>query len=378
MPARRPAANIAPSACPTFKASASATRYPPPSPDVLDRSPWLLNCRNGTLDLQKQTLKPHDPADYLTKLCLVDFNSDAKCPTWERFLAEIFNGAQSLIAYLQRLAGYWLTGLTTEHALPVLWGNGANGKSTLINALFDVLGPDYSGKANRDLLVVARGDKHPTALAWLHGKRFVAALETGEGARLDEVLIKELTGGDLVTARRMREDFWTFQPTHKIALATNHKPQVRGQDHAIWRRLRLIPFTVCFMEDKQDKLLGQKLRAESAGILTWMVQGCALWQQHGLQDPPEVLAATKDYQAEQDLLGAFLAERCTEFPDYQIKASELYAAYKAWSEQGGEYVLSNRRFCMALREKGFESSRSGGLWFRGLKVTQSIENGPMD
>jgi putative DNA primase/helicase len=307
----------------------------PVLPDDLDRGPWLLNCRNGTLDLQKQTLRPPDPADYLTKLCPVDFNADAICPTWERFLAEIFNGAQSLIAYLQRLAGYWLTGLTTEHALPVLWGNGANGKSTLINALFDVLGPDYSGKASRDLLVVGRGDKHPTALAWLHGKRFVAALETGEGARLDEVLIKELTGGDLVTARRMREDFWTFQPTHKIALATNHKPQVRGQDHAIWRRLRLIPFTVCFMEDKQDKLLGQKLRAESAGILTWMVQGCALWQQHGLQDPPEVLAATKDYQAEQDLLGAFLAERCTEFPDYHIKASELYAAYKAWTNKAG-------------------------------------------
>ena len=345
----------------------------PVLPDDLDRGPWLLNCRNGTLDLQKQTLRPHDPADYLTKLCPVEFNPQAKCPTWERFLSEIFDYSESLTAYLQRLAGYWLTGLTTEHALAVLWGSGANGKSTLINALFHVLGPDYSGKASRDLLLVSHGDKHPTALAWLHGKRFVAAIESAEGARLDETLIKELTGGDQISARRMREDFWTFEPTHKIALATNHKPQVRGQDYAIWRRLRLIPFTVCFLEDKQDKTLGEKLRAEAPGILTWLVKGCKLWQQHGLQDPPEVLEATGQYRSEQDTLGAFLLDRCLQGPTYQAKASVLYAAYKDWCEQSGERIISKRKFCAALRDKGFEGYTNNGPWFRGIALAEPTD-----
>jgi putative DNA primase/helicase len=345
----------------------------PVLPDDLDRGPWLLNCSNGTLDLRTQTLRPHDPADYLTKLCPVEYNPGAKCPDWERFLSEIFDCSDSLMAYLQRLAGYWLTGLTTEHALAVLWGSGANGKSTLINALFHVLGPDYSGKASRDLLLVSHGEKHPTALASLHGKRFVAAIESVEGARLDETLIKELTGGDQITARRMREDFWTFEPTHKIALATNHKPQVRGQDYAIWRRLRLIPFTVCFLEDKQDKKLGEKLRAEAPGILTWLVKGCKLWQQHGLQDPPEVLEATGQYRSEQDTLGAFLSDRCLQGPTYQAKASVLYAAYKDWCEQSGERTLSKRKFCAALREKGFEGYTNNGPWFRGIALAEPTD-----
>ena len=172
----------------------------------------------------------------------------------------------------------------------------------------------------------------------------------------------------MVTARRMREDFWTFQPTHKIALATNHKPQVRGQDHAIWRRLRLIPFTVCFPEDKQDKQLGQKLRAECAGILAWLVKGCQIWQQQGLNDPPQVLEATGQYRQEQDTLGAFLVDCCKVGPDYRAKASALYAAYKEWCEQSGERSVSNRKFCAALREKGFEQYKNDAQWFRGVAV----------
>ena len=203
-----------------------------------------MNCANGTLDLRTGKLRQHDQADYIAKVCPVAFDASATCPTWRKFLAEIFNGSEALVEYSQRLVGYWLTGLTTEHVLPVAWGSGANGKSTWINALFDVMGADYSGKANRDLLLAIKGDRHPTALAGLHGKRFVVCTETSEGARLDEALVKEMTGGDAITARRMREDFWTFAPTHKIALVTNHKPTVRGTDHAIWRRLRLIPFTV--------------------------------------------------------------------------------------------------------------------------------------
>ena len=193
----------------------------------------------------------------------------------------------------------------------------------------------------------------------------------GPSSRTDFKTVHRYIAADsfrLISARRMRENFWTFEPTHKIALATNHKPQVRGQDYAIWRRLRLIPFTVCFLEDKQDKTLGEKLRAEAPGILTWLVEGCKLWQQHGLQDPPEVLEATGQYRSEQDTLGAFLLDRCLQGPTYQAKASVLYAAYKDWCEQSGERSVSNRKFCAALREKGFEQYKNDAQWFRGVAV----------
>jgi putative DNA primase/helicase len=260
-----------------------------------------------------------------------------------------------------------LTGLTTEHVLPVAWGSGANGKSTWINALFDVLGGDYSGKAHRDLLLAVKGDRHPTALAWLHGKRFVACIETSEGARLDEALVKEMTGGDTITARKMREDFWTFTPTHKIALVTNHKPTVRGTDHAIWRRLRLIPFTVTFHDDKQDKRLGEKLRAELPGILAWMVQGCLAWQKDGLGDPPEVATATAEYRSGEDRLGAFLVDRCQLNPELRVKTSDLYAAFREWSKTNGEQETSAKGFGNAMAERGFGKD-AGKRWYLGLAL----------
>jgi putative DNA primase/helicase len=336
-------------------------------PGVLDADPWMLNCTNGTLDLRTGTLRAHAQDDYLTKLCPVAFDPAAACQRWENFLAEIFDYSEALIGYMQRLSGYWLTGQTTEHALPVLWGSGANGKSTLVGAIFDLLGPDYSGKASRDLLTAIKGDKHPTSLAWLHGKRFIGAIETAEGARLDEVLVKELTGGDAITARRMREDFWQFNPSHKIALVTNHKPTIKGTDHAIWRRLRLIPFNVCFPEEKQDKSLAEKIRAELPGVLAWMVQGCLIWQKHGLADPPEVVAATAEYRNAEDRLGAFLAERCQLNTEFRVKASELYGAYRKWCESTGEQSGTATAFTRALVEREIELD-AGRRWYLGIAI----------
>jgi putative DNA primase/helicase len=339
----------------------------PIMPETLDTQPWLLNVLNGTIDLHIGEIRPHCKDDYLTRLAPVTFDPKAKCPRWDNFLSEIFDYSEALMGYLQRLVGYWLTGLTTEHALPVLYGTGANGKTTLIGTLFDLLGGDFSGKASRDLLLAVRGDKHPTCMAWLHGKRFVAAIETAEGARLDEALVKELTGGDPITARLMRQDFWTFLPTHKLALVTNHKPTVRGTDHAIWRRLRLIPFNVCFTPDKQDKELPAKLRAELPGILNWAIDGCLTWKLHGLADPQEVLAATEEYRTAEDRLGTFLTERCIKGPDYRVKMSELWAAFKEWSETGGEDAGTKTAFGLRISERGFERD-SGRRWYVGITL----------
>jgi putative DNA primase/helicase len=209
-------------------------------------------------------------------------------------------------------------------------------------------------------------------MASLHGKRFVAAIETSEGARLDEARVKELTGGDTITARRMREDFWTFRPTHKLALVTNHKPTIRGTDHAIWRRLRLIPFTVCFPEDKQDKTLPEKLRAELPGILNWMLAGCAAWQIQGLADSPEVVAATEDYRSAEDRLGSFLEECCKLNREYRVRATELYGVYKGWCEANGEHFLTATAFTQALAERGIIKD-SGRRWYVGVDLAADTD-----
>jgi len=220
-----------------------------------------------------------------------------------------------------------------------------------------------------DLLLAKRSDRHPTELADLFGKRLVTAVESGEGRRLNEALIKQLTGGDKIRARRMREDFWEFEPTHKLWLATNHKPQVRGTDLAIWSRLKLVPFTVAFPEERQDRQLPKKLLAELPGILRWAVEGCLAWQKDGLGVPDEVKAATETYRQEQDILAVFLSECCVINPLAKAAAKDLYRAYVEWCEETGERPTSQRNFGMRLTERGFERYRggkSGGFMWRGI------------
>jgi putative DNA primase/helicase len=220
-------------------------------PDQMDSDPWLFNCVNGTLDLRTGKLREHRREDYITKVCPTRYNANAVCKAWLRFLGGVFPDDEGepdteLITFNQRLLGRCLTGDVSEQILPIFWGSGANGKSTLINAILETMGDDYAMKANADLLMTSRGERHPTELAQLFGMRLVVASETHQGRRINETLVKDLTGGEPIRARRMREDFWEFKPTRKVILLTNHKPRVAGTDEGIWRRLRLLPFTTTF------------------------------------------------------------------------------------------------------------------------------------
>ncbi|MDP8952545.1 MAG: phage/plasmid primase, P4 family, partial [Actinomycetota bacterium] len=234
----------------------------------------------------------------------------------------------------------------------ILYGPGANGKSTLINVVLEMLG-GYGKQAAPDLLMAKHG-AHPTELADLFGARLVAAQETEDGRRLAEGLVKQLTGGDRIKARYMRQDFWEFDPTHKVWLATNHKPEIRGTDHAIWRRIRLIPFDVIIPKEEQDPRLPEKLRSELPGILAWAIEGCLAWQREGLGEPPEVRAATEGYRAEQDVLAAFFEECCVIREGTWAPFKDLYAAYAAWAEDSGEKPESKRKFGSRLKERGME------------------------
>lgn len=335
-------------------------------PQDLDANHWLLNCTNGTLDLRTGELRPHQRGDLLTKCIPVAYDPAAPCPTWDAFLHRIMAGNQALISFLQRAVGYAITGVIREHVLLILWGSGRNGKSTFLNTFRDLLGP-YAMKATSDLLLVSSTDRHPTERADLFGKRFVSAIETEQSHRLAEVFVKEATGGDPIRARRMREDFWEFWPTHKVFLATNHKPVIRGTDNAIWERIRLVPFTVTIPLTERDTTLPDKLHAELPGILAWAVRGCLAWQREGLGEPDEVQQATAGYRAEMDVVGQFLAECCLIGPNYRTKAAELYDAYKRWCDQNGEHAVQ-RTLGMQLTERGYERKRGTGgyYWWVGL------------
>jgi putative DNA primase/helicase len=355
----------------------------PIQPADLDRHPWLLNCVNGTLDLQTGRLREHRREDYLTRLCPTRYDPAARAPTWDRFVAAVLNKDTALVGFLQRLLGYCLTGSVQEQILAIFHGVGANGKSTLLSTVQDVLGPDFSVKVEPELLLAARGERHPTELATLFGRRLVVCSETGESARLNEARVKDLTGGEKISARRMREDFWEFLPTYKLVMGTNHRPLVRGTDHGIWRRLRLVPFEVIFWDpDKgeqgpeelcQDKQLKDKLVAEREGILAWAVRGCLDWQRHGLSVPKSVCDATVQYRDGQDVLGQFLGECCQLNGDCRAKASDLYDRFKHWSDAMGEYVVSQRRFGEMLSSRGYERSVSNGTWYKGLRLKDETE-----
>ncbi|MDP9480042.1 MAG: phage/plasmid primase, P4 family, partial [Actinomycetota bacterium] len=343
----------------------------PVTTDQLDRDRGLLNVRNGTIDLSTGRLKPHDPRDLITKLAGTSYDPNAVCPTWDAFLRRVLP-SEALRRFVQRLVGYALTGDVSEQILPFLYGSGANGKSVFINAIMEALG-DYAQQAAPELLT-AKGHSHPTELADLKGARFVASIEVEDGKRLAESLVKQLTGGDRIKARRMREDFWEFDPTHKVFLVANHRPVVAGTDYAIWRRIKMIPFGVTIPEDERDPHLLEKLRSELSGILAWAVRGCLDWQREGLGEPKEVKAATDEYKVEQDVLATFIEEACVVDPEASDTAGNLYSAYVEWCEETGESPETQRKFGTRLREKGFErregttGGRKGRYVYHGIAV----------
>jgi P4 family phage/plasmid primase-like protien len=352
----------------------------PVLPAHLDTDPWLLNCVNGTLDLRSGQLREHRHGDYITRLCPTPFLPDAGRLAWQRFLDSIFVSDAELIVFIQRLFGFCLTGSVRENILPIFWGNGANGKTTIIKVILAMLGHDYAMRAAPGLLMAKRNETHPTERADLFGKRFVVDSETSEGHRLNEALIKDLTGGETIKARRMREDFWEFEPTHKVFLCTNHKPRVTGTDNGMWRRLRLVPFGVTFWNPdepsdterpahlRQDKGLLNKLLAELPGVLAWCVEGCLDWQREGLTLPKKVQAATKEYRNSEDIIATFLAENCLTGPNYSCRAGRLHVRYRAYCERSGEEAVSRRAFGEAMTEKGFKRYTSNGVWYAGVTL----------
>lgn len=346
------------------------------TPDQFDRDRFQFNCLNGTLDLKTGNLNPHKREDLITKMSPVVFDPNAVCPKWDSFLLQIMGGKQDLVDYLQRVAGYSLTGDTREQVFFFLYGTGANGKSTYLLTLQLVMGKDYARQAEPELLIAKRGESHPTGIADLFGARLVATSEVEQGRKMAESLVKQITGGDQIKARRMREDFWEFSPTHKIFLSANHKLVIRGTDNGIWRRIRLVPFNVTIPLHEQDKNLLETLAQEASGILAWAVRGCLQWQQIGLNDPREVMMATDDYKQEMDVLSDFLEECCVIVPNASASAASLYGAYIIWHKktEGGDAMLQ-KEFGTRLGQAGFSKKKKNGvIWWHGIGLRSDGES----
>lgn len=339
------------------------------TPDHLDSDPLLLNLENGTFDFRSGQLREHRSQDLITKIAPVAYDPEANCPIFDSFLARIFDGDAELISYVQAGSGYTLSGLTGEQIMFICYGHGANGKSTFFELMRMMLG-DYALRTPTETLMVKRGGGGiPNDVARLKGARLVTAVEGEEGQRLAESFIKQVTGGDTITARFMRAEFFEFRPEFKLWFATNHKPAISDTGHAMWRRIRLIPFTVTIPEEQQDKELADKLRAELPGILRWAIEGAMAWQKHGLGMPKAVCDATAEYRKEMDSFGEFLEERCVEGPKERVPKGKLYEAYNEWCKSHGAHPLGRSRFTNRLKERGVTERKSGNhLWVGvGLK-----------
>jgi len=327
-------------------------------PESLDTDPWRLTVLNGTVDLQKGDLVSHHREHLITKLAPVFYDENAKCPLWLSAMDRWMDGKQEIIDFIQRAVGYSLTGRVHESVLLILYGDGCNGKTIFLETLTRMMG-EYARHSEPDLLLVKQHENHPTGLADLMGARFVTTTEIGEHVRLNEPLIKRLTGGDRMKARFMREDWFEFEPTHKIWVGVNHRPVIRGTDYGIWRRIRLVPFTVEIPERDiiPREIFLEMLAEERAGILNWAIEGCLKWQQDGIGIPDAIQAATADYRSRMDIVGRFIDEQCE--TEGECQASALYQAFRDWCEHNGENPISQRVFGEKLAERGLEKTRSG-------------------
>ena len=334
-------------------------------PSDLDAEPLLLSCGNGTLDLRTGDLRPADPVDLLSRGTNVEFDADAKCPRWLEFLEEVFDGDPEVVTFLQRFVGYSLTGETQEHVLAVLHGGGCNGKTTLVETIRKLVG-GFASTASFETFVKTRGDRGPrNDLARLHRARMVIASESGRGRQLDDATMKSLTGGDTVTARFLHQEHFEFRPEFKLWLVTNHRPRVDGSDDAIWRRLRLVPFEVNF-EGREDRSLNDRLQHELPGILNWAIEGCLVWQREGLGDASVVRRATAEYRADEDTLGAFLAERCV--LEGSVGTGALRDAYEGFCEAVDEQPMGASLLGRELADRGVRRGGNGRGSYQGVRL----------
>ena len=326
-----------------------------------DADPWLLGTPKGTIDLRTGKLLPPKAMDYITKITAVAPSDDPprdSCPMFLIFLNRVMKGDEELQDYLQRVCGYSLTGDTTEDALFFHYGKGGNGKSVFLDTVSGILA-DYHEAADMELFVVTHGERHPTDLASLRGARMVTAVETEEGKRWAEAKLKQMTGGDPIKARFMRQDFFTYIPQFKLQFAGNHKPAIRNVDMAISRRMNLIPWLVTIPKEERDKDLSNKLKAEWPGILRWMIDGCLAWQRVGLKPPDTVTGATRDYLDSQDTAQNFFDDCCVFAKNECDTFEHIWDGYVDWAEDCREFVGTKKAFGQKLKDKGFEMIQRG-------------------
>lgn len=349
---------------------AAADRRHAATVEQWDSDPWLLNTPSGTIDLRTGEVRAHRRTEYLTKITAVESGGD--CVLWRQFLHRVTGGDSELQGFLQRMAGYCLTGVTSEHALFFLYGTGANGKSVFLRALSSILG-DYAKTAPVTSFTASAAEQHPTDLAGLRGARFVTAIETDEGTHWAEAKIKSLTGGDKIAARFMRCDFFEFCPEFKLLIAGNHKPSLQSVDEAIRRRFHLVPFGITIPEAERDLLLDEKLQAEFPGVLSWAVQGCLDWQTQGLNPPSAVRDATASYLAAEDAIGRWLDERCLVNISGWASSAVLFIDWKRWCEANGENFRTQRWFVQQLEGRGIKPQRtSRARGFIGLELQKGL------
>ena len=342
---------------------------------ALDADPYLLNVANGTLDLRTLKLRPHAPADRLTKVCRGAYHPDAESAAWAKFLPRILPSAD-VRGFFQRWVGVGLVGEVLEHKLPIGTGTGANGKSVLVGAIGNALG-DYAITAEPDLFMHREG-AHPTGEMDLRGVRWVAVSESDRDRRLAEATLKRLTGGDTIRARRMRQDFVEFAPSHTALLITNHLPKVSGDDAAIWRRLRVVPFDVVIPESEQDAEMGARLELAADAILTWAVAGWRDYQTRGLDEPSDVRVATDRYQESSDALGRFIADMCTvSSPALQATTTTLHEAWTRWQIEDGCEPTGLRAFGLALDRRGYPAKpvSNSKRWRSGIALKPVLDSG---
>jgi len=340
------------------------------NPDEFDVDPFLLNLKSGTFNLETFKFQAHQQEDLITKLAPVIYDPKAKCSRWEKFLKEIMEENENLIEFLQKAIGYSLSGSTKEQCFFILYGTGANGKTTFLQTIISMLG-DYAQQSPPEAILLRRSGTIPNDIARLRGARFVSTTEIEGGRKMAESLIKSLTGSDTIVARFLFSEFFEFIPEFKLFIGTNHKPVIRGTDLAIWRRIRMIPFNRTFAEDEQDKNLADELKTELPGILNWALKGFHKWQNDGLKAPEEVKTATEEYRIESDTLLQFLEDNIVEDKNEMVKASDLYQNYLWWCEENGEKHIKNTLFGAAILEKGFDRIRKkDGKYYIGMKINR--------
>ena len=343
-----------------------------------DRNLWAFNCANGTIDLSSGAFQPHAQSDMCTKVSPVSYDESATCPLWLSFLDDIAAGDQELIGYLQRAVGYTLTGSTDAHCLFLLHGAGRNGKSTFIETVAYLMG-DYFTSAHMSTFLVRKGDTIPNDLAALTSARMVAAVETDDSRKLDEPKIKQITGGDTITARYLHKEFFNFRPQFKIWLATNALPVIKGTDEGIWRRMKRVPFKVYIPDGKMDEKLGVKLKSEASGILNWALEGLSDYLVNGLDEPECVTKATTEYRDNQDWLERFVREECEMDIKEFIGARKLYDRFCQWADRTGEYCVKEVKFAEAMTTHGYQKARPtvggkrlSGVAYMGMKLKDSF------